>query len=248
MASTTQINKSVKYYSDLMLYQYQGFPKAKGTIELLVRQALCDLVPLDIRDAFSIETAIGAQLDILGKYIGFSRRVISPVPRDYLKLADYGSPSTAVTGFTDYGGGINPTSVFLRYSMLTESNVDLEDEEYRLMLKIKITLNNTDNTLASITSLLNSFFGDDLICYDSKDMTLSYLTTPNAQRIATLFALQKALPKPQGVRMTGVYLSPDPTKIFAAADYTETITGPGFTDYATGFTDTQWLRYEDKIA
>lgn len=248
MASTALINQTTAYYTDLLLYQYQNLPKAKATIDLLIRQAICDLVPLDVRDAFNIDTAVGPQLDILGKYIGFSRRVLSQIPRDYFKLGDYDTPSIAVTGFTEYAGAVNPTSVFLRYSMLSESFTDLDDEEYRVMLKIKIVLNSTDNTLKSITEILAEFFGNDLICYDGKDMTISYLTNSAAEKLALLFASQDALPKPQGVALSGVYLIENPSKVFANADYTQPIVGQGFVDYATGSDDSQWLRYEDKIA
>lgn len=248
MALPQVINATAKYYTDLILYQYQSKPKAVATIDLLIRQALCDLVPLDVRDAFDIDTAVGVQLDVLGKYIGFSRRVLSQIPRDYFTFGDTDTPTLAVTGFTAYDSAANPTSVFLRYSMLAESFDDLEDEDYRLMLKIKIVLNSTDNTLKSITDILFEFFGTDLICYDSKDMTISYLVKPAAKKIALLFASQNALPKPQGVGLTGVYLSVDPTKIYGLADYTETISAVGFSDYSVGFTDTQWLRYEDQIA
>jgi hypothetical protein len=109
-------------------------------------------------------------------------------------------------------------------------------------------LNATDNTLKSITEILAEFFGNELICFDAKDMTISYIVNTNSQRIALLFASQDALPKPQGVGLSGVYLSDNPAQIFAAADYTETIVGQGFVDYATGSDDSQWLRYEDKIA
>lgn len=248
MATLQQINATVDYYKNLLLYQYQGLPKATGTIDLLIRQAICDLVPLDVRDAFNIDTAVGPQLDILGKYIGFSRRVLSQIPRDYFTFGDTDTPSLAVTGFTAYDSVVNPTSVFLRYSMLAESFDDLEDEEYRLMLKIQIVLNSTDNTLKSITEILFEFFGTDLICYDAKDMSISYLVKPAAKKIALLFASQDALPKPQGVNLTGVYLAEDPTKIFGMADYTEPTSTQGFVDYAVGSNDSHWLLYQDKIA
>jgi hypothetical protein len=62
-----------KYYADLLVIQYINKPKARATIESLVGKAIIDLLPIDAVNAYNIETAIGKQLDILGKYIGQSR-------------------------------------------------------------------------------------------------------------------------------------------------------------------------------
>lgn len=242
------VTSTVEYYKNLLLYQYQSQQKAPATIEVLIRQALCDLVPLDVRDAFNIETAIGAQLDILGKYIGFARRVLTQPDRDYFRMANYEDPLTAQTGFTDYAGGVNLDSVFYKYSMAYESFSDLEDEEYRTLLKMKIMLNATDNTLANIAGIMFEFFGTDLVCYDLKDMTISYIVKPTAKKIALLAASQGMLPKPQGVGLAGVYMSENPSSIMGYELYGELVGAPGWHDYSTGFTGTHWLQYSDRIA
>ena len=61
-----------EYLSNLLILQYNGKPKAKGTIEALGSQFPDELI-FAVRDGFSIDTAIGKQLDILAKYIGTDR-------------------------------------------------------------------------------------------------------------------------------------------------------------------------------
>lgn len=63
----------ITYYAKLLILQYVGKPKAYATIKALVRMVVMDQLPVDVQDAFSIDTAVGDQLDILGKYVGADR-------------------------------------------------------------------------------------------------------------------------------------------------------------------------------
>lgn len=67
------IDELKKYYADLLILQYVGKPKAHATIEALVEPALMDNLPIAVRDAFTIGTAVGVQLDLIGKYVGVTR-------------------------------------------------------------------------------------------------------------------------------------------------------------------------------
>lgn len=63
----------VKYYADLLILQYLGQPRAYETIKTVVRPVIMDQLPTQVQDAFNIGTAVGAQLDIIGTYVGVSR-------------------------------------------------------------------------------------------------------------------------------------------------------------------------------
>ena len=62
-----------KYYSNTLIVQYHGLPKAKATIELLTELIYQNAILLQIRDAFDWKNAIGKQLDIIGQWVGVSR-------------------------------------------------------------------------------------------------------------------------------------------------------------------------------
>lgn len=70
MASTASL---IAYYSDLLILQYRGKTKAPATIAALVKGVIMDQLPVQVQDAFGIDTAVGVQLDVLGKYAGVSR-------------------------------------------------------------------------------------------------------------------------------------------------------------------------------
>ncbi len=68
----TETEKYAQYLSNLLIIQYHNKPKAKATIELLAKTLPVDLI-FAVRDGFNLDTAVGKQLDILGKYVGTDR-------------------------------------------------------------------------------------------------------------------------------------------------------------------------------
>lgn len=77
--------KIIEYYANLLILQYLQKPKAFNTVEALVAPVIMNQLPIDVRDAFDIETAQGVQLDVLGKYAGVTRSgngFIGPITLD----------------------------------------------------------------------------------------------------------------------------------------------------------------------
>ena len=80
------------YYSNLLITQYKRKPKdpskpknkAQQTIELLARLAVFGELPKKVEKGFDPDTAVGPQLDIIGKFYGVDRIV----PRNNNKLND----------------------------------------------------------------------------------------------------------------------------------------------------------------
>lgn len=62
-----------EYYEKLLIIQYNSKEKAKATIRLIAEQYASDGIIFDVENGYDINTAIGKQLDILGKYIGIDR-------------------------------------------------------------------------------------------------------------------------------------------------------------------------------
>lgn len=62
-----------QYYADLLILQYKGKPRAVETIKAFVDMVIANQLPLALQDAFNLDTATGAQLDVIGKYAGVTR-------------------------------------------------------------------------------------------------------------------------------------------------------------------------------
>lgn len=82
------MSQTDSYYSNLLILQYHGKPKAKATIETTVGLLPDDLIQ-DVINGFDIETAIGAQLDILGEYVGVDRYYLVDNQAELLSDDDY---------------------------------------------------------------------------------------------------------------------------------------------------------------
>lgn len=69
------------YYANLLILQYKGplvhalddKSKAQATVEANVEPVIMNQLPVTVQDAFAIGSAIGVQLDVIGKYAGVTR-------------------------------------------------------------------------------------------------------------------------------------------------------------------------------
>lgn len=77
-----------EYYSNLLILQYHGKPKARATIEKTVG-LLPDSLIQEVINGFDIQTAVGKQLDILGEYVGVDRSYIVDNKVELLSDEDY---------------------------------------------------------------------------------------------------------------------------------------------------------------
>ena len=68
------LQQLIDYYTGLLAIQYNDQPKAIATIDLLVKKAVFDQLPNQLLNAFDLETAVGVQLDAIGKYVGVVRK------------------------------------------------------------------------------------------------------------------------------------------------------------------------------
>lgn len=250
MATEAELNAIVEHYQNLLLEQYVNAPRARATIGALTRQAIIDLVEVAVRGAFDFNTATGPQLDILGQYIGFSRTVASEIDRYYFTMNNYQIlPIDYEAGFTDYvDTSLNAGSSFYLYQYTNTSFTDLPDDLYRPLLRLKMILNESPNTMQAIAEALWQNFGDDLICFDNRDMSILYLIKYSATNLARLAIDTGLLPKPMGVRISGVFTIEDPTNLFGFYEYEyDNGNSMGFSTYETGFNGQFMLNYSDRI-
>jgi len=149
-----------------------------------------------IEPAFSLNTAVGAQLDILGIWIGLSRTLQIP-------YAVFFSFDTTGLGFDqgNWKGQFDPISGL----------ATMDDDTYRQMLRAKIGSNNWDGTMPSFRFIMNEVFaglGITISCVDNHDMTMTVTFSKKPSALLMAIVSGGYLPlKPAGVLQTFVFPS-----------------------------------------
>lgn len=180
-----------------ILWQYRNGENFKRWIDTLpaIGQEAIEKPADMIRNILDIDRQVGAQLDILGRIVGVKRQAI--VVEDATAVFDLG------------GGQLGDVD-----GQLTAQSYDSEspfgDDVFRLLIRARISRNNSDATIDGITDALAFIVGDGLTeVRDNQDMTFSVvfaeiLTTP--QR----FAIENydIIPRPQGVELLGYTEAP----------------------------------------
>lgn len=190
------IDNLISAYVRLLVFQFQ-LPKAKAEVAIMVKQFLIDGLPLAVRDAYDPATAVGPQLDVIGKYVGLPRNIGAPAALPFFGFVRYSGVGNNNNGFRSYNTGQNSAGVFYLYAYHGTQNTALSDTSYSFMIALQIILNSSDGTLYSIQRYLAALLPGIVTVVDNKDMTLTYTITGTPPVDPTVLAAY--LPKPMGV-------------------------------------------------
>lgn len=238
------LQQIIDYYVDLIILQYNGKPKAKATIELIAQQLLCDGVMFDVRDGFDVETAVGKQLDMLGKIVGVDRYYLGQVGfiDNTFGFTDYDESDDGQQGFSDYLDYDTKVGTMLQYIDVVSSSQMLSDEDFRLLLKLKIVCNNINYSQKSIDAALFDKFGTDLILSTMNDMNITYFANPALGAILDVLIEKDLLPRPMTI---GINVIKSEMEEYAFSDYSSNISNLESDDLIEGFSD--YLDYDAKV-
>lgn len=204
MADNTElVNNLVEYYQDLLILQYRSKPKARATIELFVRQLLQDGIYFDVENAFDVNTAVGKQLDMLGKYIGVDRYYKGQTfPDGYFGFVTTSAPDSAgQKGFCLTSTFTDDLGQCLLSSEVISNTQQLPDDLYRIILRFQIVCNSINMSQGSIDNALFEYFGLQVIFSSMNNMTIGYFLDSSLGVLVEVLKQKKVLPKPLGVKL-----------------------------------------------
>lgn len=198
---TTEFQKLVEYYVNLLIIQYHNKPKAKATIRAFLSQLLefYTLVK-EIQYAYGIDTAIGDQLDIVGKYFGVSRNYFRlNFQYQYFSFQYMGGDDEGLSFRTLQNEGTGKT-----LTLIPEDTYDyrLSDEQYRQVIKLRIiALHNAKITYRYLYDHVYTLLeGKVYIKTDKAVMRIDfYFQDPNLQGV--FYTYRDLLPAPAGVQI-----------------------------------------------
>jgi len=197
----------IDYYAGLLIIQYSALPNAQGTIKALVRMLLQNQIISQVRDGFDLDTAIGAQLNVLASYRGLSRTLFGAVAGSYMALVPYTDPSpNDYFGMPGYGDA-DPTWNFLQYHDLDSVAIQLTDEQLRRLIELRADIHSSTLGLGEIDGILYDTFGVYVTLVDNLNMSISFehrSDDPDSDVLWSLTVLSNSLPVPAGVSYTTV--------------------------------------------
>lgn len=241
----------IEYYANLLILQYRSKTKAPQHIRALLKMISIFELLQDIRDGFSVGNSIGAQQDIVGKYVGANRVVTGTAfTRNYWGYCEYGD--SAPFDFYPYMsyGEIPPDVQIRNYKESSQSLFTLNDEEFRSVIRMKIIQNNSNHSSKEIDEFIYKYFPTQAIFSDFIDrcnMTITYIFNEAMERIVDILISEKLLPKPAGVA-TLVSFTPDINHIFGYSNYSGS-----YPDFIVGYIEYGavpqggWLQYGSAI-
>ncbi|HEI0612172.1 TPA: DUF2612 domain-containing protein [Escherichia coli] len=179
---------------DRIYAQYRTKPKAVAWYQI-TRKLAAELEDpaTAVRIMYNIDTAVGEQLNIIGRIVVIDRTFTGEVA---LNPGLFAEPDGAEFGDTE--------AVFA--ALYVDQDGQMSDDLYRLVIKSKIIKNNSDATIESILYGMNFLLpnADVLRVTDSENMSFSvefYGNITNLERWALLNV--QLVPKPQGVMFNG---------------------------------------------
>ena len=191
------------YYANLLIIQYNGKPKAKATIRLLVDLLWVNVILLQIRDAFDWRTATGAQLEIIGKWVGVDRFYNGQLFefRPWFTLLPYGEDYDNLQGgFSRYNDFSEKDGGFLDYDNIRPTQNQLVDDAFRIMIGLKIIKNSISATCKNIDEAIWNYFEGQVYTVWEPDLLIYYYSSELSE-VIQVAEDKKVLPCPTGVRL-----------------------------------------------
>lgn len=152
-------------YTDLITNYHAGKPKFFDHIDLSTRPLIdVSSATSGLVAAFDVDTAVGEQLDILGRWIGVDRTVEAPISGVFLEW------DKERVGW-DQGVWLGPYQP-------TDALTYLSDDVYRVVLKARIGINNWNGQNGTLPDILETALagtGIKMIIVDNQDMSISVL-------------------------------------------------------------------------
>lgn len=202
----------IRYFTNLLILQYKNKPRAKATIETLTRNAFSDtqnnIFPIEVQNSYNLDTAVGKQLDVLGKYLGYDR--ILPIPIDNtFKFAEYDGSINPEQGYSEYNDN-KTTYPYAEYRYSTYDYYYMDNAPYRKVLKMISYLKGKPLSLGNINDALEYAFNGDIYVVE-KDKEIEYHLLKGAEDLAFLdtqdklnMFFNKYFPRPIGCSLLAI--------------------------------------------
>lgn len=204
MSATSE--QLISYYQALLISQYFNKPKAIGTIGALIGGTgesglIANAIYNQVRDGFDLDTAVGKQLDTLGKFRGVDRQFDTlDLSKVFLPLVSYDDPDVGILpGIATYEDAVQPPSIYTMTYDDFNNNI-LQDGDFRRVIKFLAAVQSCDYAYATLDSICYTFFAGNVNLKVTGNMAITYQhLTSDTDQLFEIINGMGLLPSPAGV-------------------------------------------------
>lgn len=209
-----EIENIINYYVNLLIIQYNNKPRARATVKLLVNELWKDDLYDSVLNGYNLNTAVGVQLDVLGKYIGLNRDgqqlAVAEGLNLYSLIDNDQINNPAVFGLIENAdiGSIDAHILQAEDTDIVFTTL-LDDESYRFLLKLKVINNNSNFSEKEIDEALFIVFDGNIIPSSiDGEMVMTYFIDGSIVNNGILAFRKGLLPKPMAVGLPYIIIKP----------------------------------------
>lgn len=208
MDYSVELNNIKNWIKDLIIIQYRQSAKNRALIDLLCDLIFANNLILKIRDlCLSVEKSTGAQLDVVGKWLGIDRfyNGIDLWTHPYFALPYY--ENVAISSYSEFQGGFSTyenfeshEGGFLTYETWQDVRTRVNaigDEYFRHLIKLKIIHNHINQTCKNIDEAIYTW-SNGMVYTTWDTMQVTYHYDESYKNVMTLANYKGILPHPTG--------------------------------------------------
>ena len=202
------LNDLQDYFASLIILQYKNSSQNKALIKKLVSLIFANNLALQIKDlTVDVNNSIGAQLDVVGKWVGIDRyyNAIDLWEQPYTALVNYSNISNNTYeqwqgGFSTYSNFADNDGGFLMYKAWRDTRTKVNamgDEYFRSLIKLKIIKNSINHTCKNIDDAIWKWSnGQVYTTWGTMEVTYHYPS--DLHNLMQLALYKNVLPVPTG--------------------------------------------------
>jgi len=196
----------VRYYQDLLEFQYHDKEKARCEIRLFVEVFLANMLLWQIAELnLNLDEAQGYSADIIGLWVGLDRFFqyydFERNQKPFFAYYNWHNPRTPLQGgYSNWHIPRDTDYPFFHYGLMILIFDRLRDEAFIKLLKLKIILNNIHATEKNIDDAIYQIFEQQLVTTWNNDMTVNYYYDDSLAPLIPFIRQKNLLPRPTGVK------------------------------------------------
>lgn len=197
-----------EYFCDLLIIQYRQAPENRALIKELVNLVFANNLALKIKDlTVDINNSIGAQLDVVGKWLGLNRyyngvelwnKVHFSLPSySHIRSGNYNGYMGGFSNYTNFTTLVGATLTYKEYQDTRTALNKIGDEYFRPLLKLKAIKNSINHTKKNIDEAIYQWSNGEV--YTTWDvMKIIYNYKSNYKTVMDLAQQKDTLLVPSG--------------------------------------------------